>query len=74
MQVNFVVINLGGPYFNKLPQNIVIHVGEVLPFTLPQIHDPDLEDIGSIFSIDFGQAKSFVQGRRNQFMLTPTNP
>ena len=42
-----------------------------MPFTLSKINDPDKEDTGSMISIDFGEAKSYISGNYPSYLITP---
>lgn len=66
-----IIAQTSAPYFVAPLKNVQMVCGDILPMTLPKMYDPDYEDVGSIASIDWGGAGTFITGKYPSFTLQP---
>jgi len=71
MKIELEFPNTGAPFFTIPPRDIVMRVGDVVPITFSLISDPDQDDTGSLFQIDFGDAKNFIEGKYPSYLISP---
>ena len=71
LPIQIIIPNTGPPTFTKSLDIITLSVNDFYALILPSITDPD--DVPRIFSLDFGQASSFVTGKYPRFLIQPVS-